>query len=189
VHVLQRLRELECAWDSAQLCTLAASRGLLEVLQWLKQQGAAFTEQTLLCAATQGQTAAYAYLLAQQCPCDPDICTAAARGCHLDTLQCLLEHGCPYTARALWAVAADMGHISVMTYLQQHGILFPVASLGQLLFIAGTSNQLAAAQWLRAQGAEWPDVLSLEVEGELKQWEGAVLEWARAAGCTAPLQF
>jgi hypothetical protein len=187
VHVLQRLRELACAWNSKQLCSLEAAKGLLPVLQWAKQQGAVFDADNMAQAALFGHTAVCEYLHSQQCPCDSTACTAAAKLCHLSTLRWLLEYDCPYIARALWAVAAEQGYISVLSYLQQQGIGVTVHTLSPLLFIAGANSQLAAAQWLRAQGADWPGILSVDVDGELQQWEGAVLEWARVEGCTAPL--
>jgi hypothetical protein len=64
--------------------------------------------------------------------------------------------------------------VPVLSYLQQlaTAALPEQWLLASMLFIAGASNQLAAAQWLRAQGAEWPQLLGLEIDGELKQWEG-----------------
>jgi hypothetical protein len=109
----------------------------------------------------------------------------------VDTLRWLVEHGCPYEAHTLWLVAADEGHISILDYLQQIGVNASPVVLRLLLLTAGASNHLAVAQLLRAQGAPWPHVLSApvaSVDGEWKQWEGAVLEWARAEGCTSPLQ-
>jgi hypothetical protein len=188
VHILQRLRELQWPCDSAALRKLAAERGHLHVLQWAKQHGAVFTGVTMLQAAAHGQTAVCEYLLAQQCPCSADACTAAAGECQLGTLQLLLQHGCPYNVNSMWVAAAKGGHITALSYLQQHGILVDAQELMLLLFVAGALGHLALAQWLRAHGAAWRDVLSVVSKGIKYQWEGAVLEWARAEGCTSPLQ-
>jgi hypothetical protein len=153
VHVLQRLRELGCAWDSAELCTLAASRGLLPVLQWLRQQGAVFTEGDMVQAAMSGHTAVCEHLHTQQCSFDATACTVAVQRCQLGTLQWLLEHGCPYQTDVMWVVAARQGHIAILSYLQQVPLEASPQALPVALFQAGTSSQLAAAQWLRAQGA------------------------------------
>jgi hypothetical protein len=187
-HVVQRLRELECAWDNAQLCMLAASRGLLKVLQWAKQQGAAFTEEVMLQAAANGHTAVCEYLHAQQCPLRVTACYAAASGCQLGTLRWLLERGCPYDASALWGFAANGGHISVLEFLVQASVHVSPDPLSVALLMAGIKGHLAAAQWLRAYGAEWPHVLSASLAGALQQWPEPMIEWARAEGCTAPLQ-
>jgi hypothetical protein len=189
IHVLQRLRELACAWDCAQLCSRAAVEGLLQVLQWAQQQGAVFTANTMAEAAMCGHTAVCAYLHAQQCPVNATACAAAASCRQAGSLQWLLEHGCPYDARALWTVAAENGDISTLRCLQQQGVAAFPAAMTTLLFTAGVHSHLAAAQWLRAAGAAWPAVLMREdPDGDEEQWEGAVLQWARAAGCTSPLQ-
>jgi hypothetical protein len=188
VHVLQRLRELGCPWDSVLLCRRAASKGHVHALQWAKQQGAVFAEDTMVLAAGYGQTAVCEYLHAQQCPRDAVACFAAARRCHMGTLQWLLEHGYPFDDCVLWRAAAVRGHIAVMSYLLQVAPDASSDNFALTLFLAGASDQLAAAQWLRAHGAAWHHVLRVVVEGKRYQWEGAVLEWARAEGCTSPLE-
>jgi hypothetical protein len=74
--------------------------------------------------------------------------------------------------------AAMGGSVDVMVYLQQQGIQFTADVLKDMLDHAGVHNKLAATQWLRQQGAEWPAVL--------RAWPGEVLAWARAEGCTSP---
>jgi hypothetical protein len=56
-------------------------------------------------------------------------------------------------------------------------------SLTAMLNAAGSHGHLAAAQWLRQQGAAWPAVLRVNRD---YWWSGAVLAWARAEGCTSP---
>eukprot|EP00953_Heterococcus_sp_UTEX-ZZ885_P016771 9409-Heterococcus_DN1.PRE.3 len=63
----------------------------------------------------------------------------------------------------------------------QRGFLTSTALLTQTLDVDACHNKLAAAQWLREQGAEWPTALSL------RYWKGEVLAWARAEGCTTPI--
>jgi hypothetical protein len=166
VHVLQRLRELDCAWDSEQLCSVAAQQGLLQVLQWAKQQGAVFTERNMIQAAGQGHTAVCEYLVSQQCLCSAAPASAAARYCQVSTLQLLIKKGSPYDVNTLWWVAADGGHISVLSNLQQIGANLPIVSMWLMLLVAGANGHLTAAQWLRAQGAEWPLALSHTYDGE-----------------------
>jgi hypothetical protein len=56
-------------------------------------------------------------------------------------------------------------------YLQKQGIEFTAGVLKDMLDHAGLHYKLAAAQWLRQQGAEWPAVL----RGVNKAWCGQVL--------------
>jgi hypothetical protein len=98
-----------------------------------------------------------------------------------------MEHGCPYDANVLWVLAAREGHISLLEFLQHTGVPVTPLELILALLTAGLNSHLAAARWLRVHGAEWPATLSNPLINDGQQWEGAVLEWARAEGCTAPL--
>jgi hypothetical protein len=51
-----------------------------------------------------------------------------------------------------------------------------------MLNMAAHCNKLAAAQWLREQGAESPVAFD-----RWRPWSTEVLEWAIAEGCTTPL--
>jgi hypothetical protein len=58
-----------------------------------------------------------------------------------------------------------------------------------MLSVAGARGSLTVAKWLGQQVAEWPDVLQAKAPGYgVKQWSGDTLAWARAEGCTSPLQ-
>jgi hypothetical protein len=123
-----------------------------------------------------------AYLYAEKCPWTEATCTEAAINRHSSTLRWLREHGCPWDTKHIHVVAAQGGSIDVMVYLQQQGIVFTAGVLTEMLSYAGAYNHLAAAKWLRAQGAEWPAMLCW---GHQRLAE--ILEWARAEGCTSPL--
>jgi hypothetical protein len=60
------------------------------------------------------------------------------------------------------------------------------AQLTELLNTAGSNNELAAAQWLRQRGAEWPAQLRYH-EYPRRPWQGDTLDWARQEGCTSPV--
>jgi hypothetical protein len=53
--------------------------------------------------------------------------------------------------------------------------------LWQVLRSAGAHGHLAAAQWVRQQGALWPATLVFEE----RRWTGSVLLWGRQQGCPA----
>jgi tripartite-type tricarboxylate transporter receptor subunit TctC len=108
-------------------------------------------------------------------------CEEAAFNGHVSTLRWLQEHGCPWDAIDICASAAQGGSVDVLVYLQQQGIESTAEALTQMLKVAGANNHLAAAQWLRQQGASWPAKLC-----SFRQWSGDTLAWARAEGCTSP---
>jgi hypothetical protein len=57
--------------------------------------------------------------------------------------------------------AAELGNISALSYMiQQESVGADV--LSAMLTLAGAYDNLAAAQWLRQRGTEWPPVLHFD---------------------------
>jgi hypothetical protein len=194
LSLLQQLRQHGCPWKAYEIADDAASSGSIPLLQWLKEQGIVFTELTIDSAAYGGHIAACESLrFTEQCPWNNHACMSAAERDQLDTLQWLREHGCPCDNVLVCIAAAHGGSVGVMAYMleQQQQLVGGAVNtvlLTLMLRAAGANEQLVAAQWLRQQGAEWPDVLQHRYDFELRRWSGAVLEWARAEGCTSPVQ-
>jgi hypothetical protein len=67
---------------------------------------------------------------------------------------------------------------AMLQVLHEHGLLTDAERLTNMLNIFCVQPNLPAAKFLRSFGAEWPSVL---------QWDGEVLAWARAEGCTAQI--
>eukprot|EP00953_Heterococcus_sp_UTEX-ZZ885_P029242 15541-Heterococcus_DN1.PRE.1 len=112
--------------------TLCCARaGHIEVLRWLKQQGAVFDARTMQAAATCDQRATCAYLHAEGCLGDELTMYEAAIAKHWDTVRWLHEHGCPWDFEHMCLTAAELDVLSAM------------------LTLAGAYDHLAAAQWLR----------------------------------------
>eukprot|EP00953_Heterococcus_sp_UTEX-ZZ885_P010059 5878-Heterococcus_DN1.PRE.2 len=121
----------------------------------------------------------------------------AAETNQLHALRWLREHGCPCDYIYACMFAAHGGSVSVMAYMleeqqQQQEIGLDAAArtafLAVMLRAAGANGKLAAAQWLRAQGAAWPARLQYTFNHKQQQWSGAVLEWARSEGCTSSVE-
>jgi hypothetical protein len=182
--MLRWAREQGCAWDEQHVISAAAGSGNTEMVAWILQQPNFICSlQAIRAAAARGDTAMCACLRAQQPPAPWHLsaCCAAARGAHFETLRWLHEHGCPWDSDSIHFSAAQGGSVDVMAYVQAQGLLNTARKLKHMLGTAGAYNKLAAAQWLRGQGAEWPAVL----RHCRKSWCGDVLAWARAEGCTA----
>jgi hypothetical protein len=190
LHVLRKLHREKCPFAWKTIAEHAARSGSIEVLQYLRQQSrAVFTNHTIYNAACGGHIAACDYLRSEGIPWTPSACEGAARHNHLDTVAWLREQGCPYNHYKTMLAAAEGGSVSILTYLQQHnvGAALEQAQLTRVLNAAGASSQLAAVQWLRAQGAEWPNILEFQLRGSqrCKEWQGSTLTWARSEGCTS----
>jgi hypothetical protein len=141
----------------ANISTFAAANDRMDVLRWLQEVGYTFNEHTA--------------------------CGAAAGG-HKAVLLWLLEQEVPIEKMLLCITAIRYGHMSILSLLQERGLLPAQILLNMLLQFAGAHNHLAVVQWLRQRGAEWPTVLKYVDT----PWTGAVLQWARAEGCTAPTE-
>jgi hypothetical protein len=142
----------------ADISHVATANDRLDVLRWLQEVGIAFNAGTAFSAAAEGHTAILVWLLEQQCPVkQTHLCGTAAR----------------------------YGRMSILSLLQERGLLPAQHELSRMLRVAGAYDQLAVAQWLRQQGAEWPAVLLFLG----MPWSEAVLAWARAEGCTSPDSF
>jgi hypothetical protein len=186
-EMLRWAREHGCPWFDNDILEAAASSGNIEMVAWVKQRPDVIcSSREILRAAANGHIAMCAYLRSEAVPWHDLACYAAAAGAHADTLHWLQEHGCPCDAPSteLCYRAARGGGVDVLSYLQAEGFLDNVQLLSYLLKVAGAHNKLAAAQWLRQQGADWPAVL-LDYN---TKWFGDVLAWARAEGCTSPTQ-
>jgi hypothetical protein len=163
----------------------AASCDDLAVLQFMRAQGCRLNSIFFKAAAARGYTAMCAYLHAEGCPWTTEICDAAAGNGHASTLRWLHEHGFDWYDDTIHQAAAKGGSVEALAYVQQQGIVFTAEKLTDMLSITGALSHLAAAKWLRQQGAEWPEVLQW---GD-QQWSGDVLAWARAEGCASLLNW
>jgi hypothetical protein len=214
LHVLKYLHDQGCPWHPA-LCAIAGATGDLEQLKWLhahgaavnsttadeaacggavhvlewlqQQQGVEFSEQTLMRAAEGGHLQLCQWLRAQQCPWNTHAAGVAAWWNYSTLLRWLLDSGCPYDTYTL-CMSAVIGPcddvFSTLQCLYERDIVTDTAVLTDMLAMVGSQDNLAVAKWLKVHGAEWPPVLC----SRLGPWYDAVIEWARAEGCTSPVE-
>jgi hypothetical protein len=161
----------------------------LAVVQFLHDRCCYWTNHVFSIAAQRGDMDLCEYLYASDCGWSMGTCEAAARSGHADILRWLREHDCPWDEDRMHTGAAKGGSVDVMVYLQEEDIVFDAEILTEMLKIAGACNKLAAAQWLRKQGAQWPAVLKWQKSyRDQLVWSDDALAWARAEGCTSPTE-
>eukprot|EP00953_Heterococcus_sp_UTEX-ZZ885_P000468 773-Heterococcus_DN1.PRE.2 len=167
-----------------------ASSNAISVLEWLQQQGVRLTGETLCLAAQHGATQLCQWLHDAGCAWGPATCLRAASFGHLEMLRYLREHGCDWNAEDVCLAAAsyfdayEPRAVQLLQYLLDEGALVGAELLTRALSCAGAESGLAAVQWLRQHGAEWPAVLQDCLYGE--QWDAECVRWAREQGCTSP---
>jgi hypothetical protein len=191
--VLKQLREQGVPWDATTIAGDAAFSGNVQLLQWIRKQdhSVILNEVTFEEAATRS-LAICKYLHAEQCPWDEGACESAAASNQLDVLKWLHESGCEWDENSMLTTAAHAGNIDMLIYLRDQGAE-PIDSRHrtEMLNAAGANGRLAAAKWLKQDPwCKWPAVLQYAYyeDAEPQQWHGAALDWARAEGCTSPLE-
>jgi hypothetical protein len=183
LELLQWLHSRGCVLG-VTTAAAAAEAGALHVLEWLQQQGAPFNALAVERAAKWGRLHICQWLRAAQCEWDEDACTAAARWGHLETLRWLFDNGCPRDGTMLWLAGCTRD--AVAQYLMEQQVVPDNVAITLMLNFAGSHGNLAAAKFLRQHGADWPAVLE---RGHMNTpWCGEVLKWARAEGCTSPIE-
>jgi hypothetical protein len=170
-------------WAEVSITKTAARGERKEMLLWLKQQGILPTVHAMRDAAERDMLDMCLWLHAEGCPWDDSVLTSAAKSGYFELVQALYERGCPIDVHSVRSHAASHGRVDVLQYLLQlpDQPQSSAAQMTALLNNAGVNEQLAAATWLRQQGAAWPITLS---NGN-KSWQGKLLQWARREGCTS----
>jgi hypothetical protein len=170
--------------EVSALTRTAAECGHIHILDWLRRRQRARLDATVMeAAASAGQLIMCQHLRSIGCAWDDFTCYGAAANGHVSVLSWLRDSGCPCNDGFLVELAASGGSIPILQYILEQRMLrdeFTQAELlSAMLARAGASSKLAAAKWLRQQGAEWPAIAA--------HWTGEVLEWARAEGYVLPL--
>jgi hypothetical protein len=176
--------ERNCPMHTGALAFAACKSNSADTLQWLHSMGEQLTEDHFCRAAHFNCVAAMAFLYSIGCQAIPSVAQEAAACPSAEPLRWLLSSTYYKLNPAEDSLAAARGgSVQVLQFLQ------PLAHwnaqmLTQLLQAAGAHKRLAAAQWLREQGAAWPVRLQ---DRWGKQWRGPCLEWARSEGCDSPV--
>eukprot|EP00953_Heterococcus_sp_UTEX-ZZ885_P027939 14933-Heterococcus_DN1.PRE.3 len=173
----------EIVWNDRHLCGSAAQSGSIEIMQFLQEKGAnlvehnvssdnAWEEESITTKAARGERKEMLLWLKQQgilptvhamrdaAELDMlDMClraSSAANNGFFELVQALHERGCPIDVHPVRWHAARYGRVDILEYLLQlpdHPVWTP-EQLTALLNLAGLTEQLAVAKWLRQQGAE-----------------------------------
>jgi hypothetical protein len=99
----------------------AAYFGDLEMIKWLREQEAPWSEYTCAYAAKGGHLEVLKYLKEQDCPWNDEwTCSYAAKGGHLEVLKWLKEQKYIFTQLAC-SYAAKGGHLEILKWLREQG--------------------------------------------------------------------
>jgi len=153
LEALQWARQQGCPWDE-DTCAYAARGGHLEVLQWARQQGCPWDKWTCADAAQGGHLEVLQWARQQGCRWDVWTCTNAAKGGHLEVLQWARQQGCPWDEETC-SHAARGGHLEVLQWAHQQGCPWDESTC----IFAAERGHLEVLQWARQQGCpEYPSL-------------------------------
>ena len=105
---------------------------------------------------------------------------------------------CPWDVMQLAKAAVESeitSNLQVLDYMKEQGVVWSAHQLTTLLQYAGTRIQgVPSVEWLRNEGAAWPDVLAWvygqwdNLDDDEHQfdccWTPEAVEWARAQGAS-----
>ena len=141
------------------MCTMAAMRGQVDLLQWLRSLAppCPWNEETCAFAADGGHLNVLAWLRSQTppCPWNEETCAVAAGRGHLDLLMWLRSQKppCPWNSSACSSAAAG-GHLKVLQWLRSQENSCPWSAKSCLN--AARGGNLEVLQWLRSQDPKCP---------------------------------
>ena len=174
IESLTYLRANGCPLDE-WTCWGAAREGHLEVLQWAHQNGCPWDAETCFHAANGGHLEVLQWARQNGCPWDAYTCAGAARGGHLEVLQWARQNGCPWDAYTCLC-AADGGHLEMLQWARQNGCPWNMDTCAW----AAIKGNLEMLQWARQNGCPWDaqTCIAAAHTGHLE-----VLQWAHQNGC------
>ena len=146
-----------------------------ERLKWARENGCPWGEGVCSAAARGGHLEVLQYARANECPWNEDTCSAAALGGHLDVLQWARAAGCPWK-EGTCSAAAGGGHLDVLQWARANGCPWDEATCAS----AAREGHLEVLQYAHTNECPWDDYeCSKAAEGGHLE----VLKWARANGC------
>ena len=146
-----------------------------ERLKWARENGCPWGKDVCSAAARGGHLEALQYARANQCPWDEDTCSAAAVKGHLEVLQWARANGCPWKEGTCSAAALG-GHLGVLQWARAKECPWNEDTCAS----AAGLGHLDVLQWARSNGCPWNEGTCMRAAhgGHLE-----VLQRARANGC------
>mmetsp|Transcript_10481 Transcript_10481/g.20934 ORF Transcript_10481/g.20934 Transcript_10481/m.20934 type:complete len:491 (+) Transcript_10481:160-1632(+) len=141
------------------------------------ERGGVFDETTCRAAVQCGRIDTLKWLVEEKkCPWDKEyVCTVAARGGHVETLEWARRKGCPWD-EGTCREAARRGRLKLLQALRHGGCEWdPSTCRG-----AAEGGHLEVLKWVRAAGCGWDEGTCA---GAARNGHFGVLVWARGEGC------
>jgi hypothetical protein len=161
---------------------LALSSGLI-VTHWTFDT---WSQAELLCKHSLEPTEVMTLLRLHGVPWSTLLCDGAAYCNKLSLLQWLHTHSCPWDTWELLNAASAGGSIAMLEWLVTVTAPWSADLKQFMLNVAARFSRLAVAQWLKADGADWPAAFSVECgyddDRQKMCWSVSAVQWALSCG-------
>jgi hypothetical protein len=154
-------------YDYKQCCKLAARKGHLSMLAWLRQNG-------------KNNRSARTWYGVWGIGCESVVCVEAASSGRLGVLEWARGVDCGWDVRGCFMKAAHGGHVHVMRWMREQDEADCPWDVS-VCDAAASGGNLPALQWVRGEGCPW-HVSSLCFNAGMSGNE-AMLAWLTAEGC------
>ena len=117
---IQLIEYLHKSGRKTKSCAIAAEKGHLEAVKWLRKENVAWGENAAKLAAMGGYLPVVRYVLENGFPYTPDCASLAAKRGHLEVLQYLHEKGYEIDEECS-SNAAENGYLDILQWLHRNG--------------------------------------------------------------------
>lgn len=149
----------DCAklsFDIRHCINSAVSSGNIELVKWLRSEGAQWNDNTLVSAARNGNIELLQYLFQSGCPFTNSIaCAVAVTKKSLEVLQFLHQHDVPWTERTCINAARD-GNLEALHYARSNGCAWNSYSLLE----AALYGHYDVVKYCLENGCPFSDIIS-----------------------------
>ena len=152
-----------------------------ERLKWARENGCPWDKDVCSAAARGGHLEALQYAHANECPWDEGTCSAAAANGHLDVLRWARANGCPLKEGTCSAAALG-GHLGVLQWARANECPWDESTCRA----AAGGGHLDVLQWARANGCPWDETTC---EAAVARGHLDVLQWAKENDCPGAVLF
>lgn len=140
-------------WNSAYTCRVAAENNHINILKWCKNQLPFHWDFTICAsAASKGNIEVLEWLRKNGCPWDSSACASAALNGHFNTLKWLKNNGCPWN-RNTCINAAKYGDLEILKWCRSYKPPCPWDV--ETPNAAAKNGHREILKWCRTQGCPW----------------------------------
>jgi hypothetical protein len=159
-----------CSWN-AETCSAAALSGSLEVLKWLHESGCEWDSETMENAAMSNDLEIVKYAYYNGCDWHPWTSGRIARNGNLEMLKWALRHGCEWDDYAYQNAAAE-GHLVLLQWAHENGCAWDDVAFEKAI----ANNHFHVVKWLLEWGWEidpyWFETNASCCSTEMLEWIG-----------------